>query len=231
VQIERDPYAVLGVTRAASEEEIQSAFQRLADGLHPDVVEAYEVLSHPRRRFRYDTFGFGTLRRRKAPPTGIPPIEISLKWYEAERGVSLPVEFEELVVCEACTGRGYEPGVAAPACERCGGTGHLSLASVSEEDEEHFLDMSMCLACEGRGLGPKPRCSTCSGMGTTVRERVVHLRVPPGLMDGNQLMVESVNRPFELRVGPRPRDSKIVLGLAVLALIAAVILLLYLLRH
>src|SRR4051794_21083935 len=66
----RDFYADLGVSRTASQEEIQRAYRRLARELHPDVnkspgaeerfkdvSEAYSVLSDPAQRGRYDAFG------------------------------------------------------------------------------------------------------------------------------------------------------------------------------
>jgi curved DNA-binding protein CbpA len=67
---ERDLYEVLGVERGASDAEIKRAFRRLAQQWHPDVnkdpeapvrfkeaSEAYQILSDPDRRQRYDTFG------------------------------------------------------------------------------------------------------------------------------------------------------------------------------
>ena len=66
----RDFYDVLGVPRNASQEEIQQAYRRLARQHHPDVnkdpeaeerfkdiSEAYDVLSDPETRRRYDAFG------------------------------------------------------------------------------------------------------------------------------------------------------------------------------
>jgi curved DNA-binding protein len=66
----RDYYQVLGVNRGASTEEIQRAYRKLARQYHPDVnkdpgaenrfkeiSEAYDVLSDPKSRQRYDQFG------------------------------------------------------------------------------------------------------------------------------------------------------------------------------
>ena len=67
---DRDYYAALGVARGASAEEIQRAYRKLARQYHPDVnkdpgaeekfkevSEAYDVLSDPETRRRYDAFG------------------------------------------------------------------------------------------------------------------------------------------------------------------------------
>jgi curved DNA-binding protein len=69
--MERDYYEVLGVARSASEQEIKSAYRKLARKYHPDVNpddkqaearfkeinEAYEVLSDEEKRTKYDRFG------------------------------------------------------------------------------------------------------------------------------------------------------------------------------
>jgi curved DNA-binding protein len=67
----KDYYAVLGVPRTATPEELKKAFRNLARKYHPDVAkdkkaseekfkeinEAYEVLSNPENRNKYDTLG------------------------------------------------------------------------------------------------------------------------------------------------------------------------------
>lgn len=67
----RDYYETLGVSKTATEDEIKSAFRKLARKHHPDVAkdkktaeekfkqinEAYEVLSDPEKRRKYDELG------------------------------------------------------------------------------------------------------------------------------------------------------------------------------
>ena len=67
----RDFYDILGVTRSSSAEEIKKAYRKLAIKYHPDknqgdkeseemfkeAAEAYDVLSNPEKKQRYDQYG------------------------------------------------------------------------------------------------------------------------------------------------------------------------------
>ena len=74
----RDYYEILNVSRNASQDEIKSAYRKLAMKYHPDqnqgnkeaeekfkeVAEAYEVLNNPDKRRLYDNFGHDGVRSR-----------------------------------------------------------------------------------------------------------------------------------------------------------------------
>ncbi|HLP18925.1 MAG TPA: DnaJ domain-containing protein, partial [Chitinophagales bacterium] len=67
----RDYYEILGVTKTASAEEIKKAYRKVALQFHPDrnqgdkkaeekfkeAAEAYEILSDPQKKGKYDQFG------------------------------------------------------------------------------------------------------------------------------------------------------------------------------
>jgi DnaJ-class molecular chaperone len=82
----KDYYAVLGVSRKASEKDIKTAFRRLARKYHPDVnpndkgaeakfkevSEANEILSDPAKRKMYDQYGDQWENLQNAGPTAGP---------------------------------------------------------------------------------------------------------------------------------------------------------------
>ena len=161
----RDYYEVLGVDRAASEQEVKKAFRRVARELHPDVndhdpeaeekfkeaAEAYEVLSDSDRRRTYDAFGHEGLRSGGWSPrtAGFGSIE---DIFEAFFGSGDPFGFGR---------RGPAGGGDVAA------TVEITLADVigGVTRELSFDAVSTCERCRGNGAEPGTPIRTCDRCG------------------------------------------------------------------
>ncbi|MEL6183521.1 MAG: DnaJ C-terminal domain-containing protein, partial [Myxococcota bacterium] len=197
---------VLGVARDAPEDEIRSAYRRLARENHPDrnpddpaaearfrsAAEAHQVLTQTPREAPspppeaapseiFDkVFGRGRHRRVRGADLRY-TLRISLP--EALRGGPQQVRVPAKVSCRRCGGTGAEPGTAPLLCPQCGGTGVVSR-------KRGFFDAKeTCPKCRGRGrLFPKP-CQVCHGEGREEVERRIDVVVPAGVSDGTRLRV------------------------------------------
>lgn len=190
-----DLYAILEVSSDASQEELKRAYRQKARECHPDaggteedfkaVTHAYEVLSDPQKRRRYDRYGDdGTPRTRGAgaqDPFGFgggldDVIDAFFGTAFGQRGggrgrraqsgrdVLVPLE---LTLEEVATGTQRSVDVeVAVTCEECGGGGAASGAGPSR-----------CSTCEGSGrvqrvmrtafgqLATASQCPDCDGSG------------------------------------------------------------------
>ncbi len=241
VSTKRDYYEVLGVGRNASPDEIKRAYRQAALKYHPDrnkepgaeeqfknAAEAYEVLSDPQKRQRYDRYGhdglqgvgmhdfsgmgaedifsiFGDLfgadifggfggRGRRRADRGIDiqtVIEVSLK--EVLTGVEKTLRFERSDFCERCGGQGCEPGSQRRNCTTCGGYGQVERqASMGFFVSRQVVD---CPQCAGRGWTAEKPCRNCSGSGRAPRERMIEVKIPAGVHDGQSIRLRGEGEP------------------------------------
>ncbi|MBI2773788.1 MAG: molecular chaperone DnaJ [Chloroflexi bacterium] len=215
-----DHYSVLGVEKGATADEIRSAYRKLARQYHPDtsasedterfkaVTVAYEILSDPEKRQRYDMFGdaevgdlsgfgiddlfntfFGGSRRReRGPARGADlRLQLDLDLEEAVRGSEKKVVVPRQETCEVCHGSGAEPGSKTSTCATCNGRGEVR--QVQQSLFGRFVSVATCPRCGGAGTTVDKKCARCRGEGRTHAEREVPVTIPAGIDDGQQLRV------------------------------------------
>ncbi len=177
----RDYYEILGTNKTAKPEDIKRAYRRMAVKYHPDknpgnkqaeekfkeCAEAYEVLSDPDKRKRYDQFGHDGLRG------------VGMRDYSHMNWQDIGSIFEDVFQGfggfgdifggggrsrRAGPSRGYdlETSVELTLEDIAGGT----------EKTIEFTRQDICSSCSGSGSAkgkPPVRCSACEGSGQVQR--------------------------------------------------------------
>lgn len=227
---QRDLYDVLGVTREATQDEIKKAFRRLAREFHPDLNRdpeaerrfkeinlAYETLSDPAKRRRYDLYGgagftpdmfsfgdlsdifeaffggspFGrtTTRRRSRTMRGSDQrLILELTFEEAVFGTQKEIAIDRMETCERCGGTGAEPGSHPSRCSTCGGSGEVS--DVRQSVFGTVMTSRTCGTCRGTGEEIASPCRDCRGEGRLPAEQIITVDVPAGVTHGMELRIE-----------------------------------------
>jgi curved DNA-binding protein len=180
----RDFYEVLGVARDTPAEEIQRSYRKLARTYHPDVnkdpsaeerfkeiSEAYDVLSNPETRRRYDAFGHDF----RSVPEGVSPDDVAraragaggrragpagATWDWSVAGDDIGIDIEDLfgdIFSRSRRGRG----------------------AVSGADQETEIEVTV----EEAYLGGRRAFSISGPDGT----RTVEVDIPAGVTDGQRI--------------------------------------------
>jgi molecular chaperone DnaJ len=212
--VQPDYYEVLGVPHDADEETIRRGFHALASDCHPDVsdeledqrrfrelAEAYAVLSRPASRLLYDRYGYrvrllydrydyrGRGNQRFDADDGESDrfqrgedvhARIELRASEARNGTTRLMSYDAPTLCTVCDGRGVI-GEADPECRDCDGTGQIR--EIPRVATARILRSEACSAC---GVEP---CDECEGTGMVEAERRLHVGIPAGVEDGDQVLV------------------------------------------
>jgi len=215
----KDYYKLLGLERNADEKQIKSAFRKLARKYHPDVNkapeasekfkeinEAYEVLSDPQKRQRYDSLGSNWQEGAQfTPPPGYENIHINFGdggfggfgGFGGMGGLDGLGGFSDFFASMF----GDFSSQAAPSQHRQTRT-HTSHRTNPPRQEEN-LDITQelpidledimgegtkairisfadkCPECGGRGS----RCFKCGGSGMTTVSKVLNVKIPKGIKE------------------------------------------------
>lgn len=237
----RDYYEILSVERTADGETIKRSYRKLAMKYHPDrnpgdeeaertfkeCAEAYEVLSDPNKRQRYDQYGHAGLKGQAGHDFGHMHAEDIFSMFgdifgdafggrqrgsgqRARRGYDLEYN-TEITLEEVNTG--VEQAVEfkrQDICETCDGSGGkpatepvacVTCGGVGQVQQSGFGGMfrmvTACPACGGAGKSYAEKCPDCRGKGRSPKSRTLSVKIPPGIHDGQAIRVSGEGEPGE----------------------------------
>lgn len=217
-----DLYEILEVNKGASSDEIKSAYRKMAKKYHPDknpdasaedkfkkASEAYEILSDPQKKEKYDRFGttdqrqgqggfdgfgfdmndifsqmFGNRGQRTRKGSDL-RVSITVSLHDAIFGVKKTIKYKKQESCESCNGTG---GTDIRNCNSCGGNGHRV-----HQTQTHFGNISqtvICNICNGSGKIIHNKCNTCKGEATISKETEIEIDIPKGINTGMQFNMD-----------------------------------------
>jgi molecular chaperone DnaJ len=228
-------YEVLGVDRSATSGQISEAYRKLALRYHPDrnpgdddavarfkeAAEAFEVLSNPEKRSRYDRFGHAGLEGAGVAPHFHDVSDIFAAFggifgdlfgdqyargRRVRRGADIRCEVT-LDLLEAAHGTSktvkfqrHQP------CDACGGSGAKRGTSPEPcpycqgqgrvRQSTGFFSMTItCPSCQGAGTVIRHPCPECRGGGFVPKQVTRKVTIPAGVDNHTQLRLQGEGEP------------------------------------
>ncbi len=202
----KDYYQILGVSRNASEKEIKQAYRRLARKHHPDlnpgdksaeakfkeINAAYEVLSSPEKRKKYDKFGEQWEYADQFAKSGG---QERVRWDFGRGGTTF--EYGDL--------SGF--GGIFSSLFGGSGTGSRMRGPRRGQDMESTIELTLeeayhgstrviqlqteepCTACGGTGRVGNRVCTICNGAGGKIIPKRLEVKIPAGVRDGSRIRI------------------------------------------
>jgi molecular chaperone DnaJ len=209
----KDYYQILGVSRNASEKEIKQAYRRLARKHHPDlnpndksaearfkeINAAYEVLSNPEKRKKYDQFGEQWEYADQFAKAGG---QGRVRWDFGKGGTTF--EYGDLSEFGDIFSSLFGDSGIGSRMKRGPQRGQdiESPIEVSLEEAYHgskriiqFQTAEPCTACGGTGRVGNRVCTICSGTGGKVIPKRLEVKIPAGVRDGSRIRIAREGSP------------------------------------
>jgi chaperone protein DnaJ len=145
----------------------------------------------------FDTFfGGGRSRRRdpNAPRQGADlEYTMTITFEEAAFGKETDIEIPREEICSTCNGTGAKPGTGKEKCPYCHGTGQLNTEQTTPFGR--IINRRTCYHCGGTGQIIKEKCMACRGTGRVKKRKKIHVKIPAGIDEGQQLRVAGQGEP------------------------------------
>lgn len=210
----KDYYDVLGTSKTATEDDIRKAYRTLARKYHPDVNpgdksaeerfkeinEAYEVLSDPDKRKKYDQLGPNWKSGSDfTPPPGWQSSSAEFDGFGNGFGpggssAGFSDFFESLF--------GGRRGARAGPGFRMRGEDIDAEITLTLEDVHRGVTRTIslqvnepCTTCGGSGSKDGKTCPTCRGNGVVRRQKSLEVTIPAGVRDGSVIRLAGQGEP------------------------------------
>jgi molecular chaperone DnaJ len=234
----QDYYKVLELEKTATADQIKKSYKKLAMKYHPDrnqdnkeeaeaqfklVKEAYEVLSDPNKRSRYDQFGhndnphhghhghggfnpfdadiFSSFFHQHTAQNQQQVLTIELTLEESILGCIKPIAYSTQVDCDACHGTGSADN-EVEICHACNGQGSF------QRQTPMGMTVTFCNVCGGQGKKIKNPCKACNGHKKVFKAVNTTIKVPECVDNGTQLRDVKNNLVIIINVVPHARFKR-----------------------
>jgi molecular chaperone DnaJ len=216
----KDYYKILGVERNSAPDDIKKSYRKLALQYHPDknpnnkeaeakfkdIAEAYDTLSNPEKRRKYDISGSFFQSAGSNPFSRYDDFwsDMFTKREKFKKGqdlfVNIPITLQEMYLgakrtiqtrkykkCNPCKGNGSLNGESHQTCFNCKGSGFVQ--KVQNHQFAQVTTTVECTQCHGTGKMIFEICETCLGKGANVFEEEIDIDIPAGTLPGMQLSI------------------------------------------
>ncbi|MBC7439781.1 MAG: molecular chaperone DnaJ [Flavobacterium sp.] len=231
--MKKDFYEILGISKSADAAEIKKAYRKKAIEYHPDknpgdavaeenfkkAAEAYEILSDPKKKAKYDQYGHQAFDGASGGGGGFGGMNMDDIFSQfgdifggggfssgfggggggqrRVKGSNLRIKVK-LTLADIANGvekkvkvkrKVQASGVSYKTCSTCNGQGQVM--RVTNTILGRMQSASTCPTCSGSGqiLDKKPANADSQGM--ILEEETVSIKIPAGIVDGMQLKVSN----------------------------------------
>ncbi len=231
--MKKDFYEILGISKSASAEEIKKAYRKKAIEFHPDknpddkaaeekfklAAEAYEILSDPQKKAKYDQYGHQAFDGAQGYGGGGMNMDDIFSQFgdifggafsgggfggfngggqqRRVKGSNLRIKVK-LTLEEIANGvekkikvkrKVQAKGVKYKTCSTCNGQGQVM--RVTNTILGRMQSAATCPSCGGSGQSIESKPKEADAHGLIVEDETVSIKIPPGVVDGMQLKVSN----------------------------------------
>lgn len=132
--------------------------------------------------------GLGVRKKRRTVHSGSDlRLNLAITLEEVATGSQKELEYETLVKCQVCQGRGFDKDSSFKTCDACDGRGEVK--ETRQSFFGPFTRIKSCSHCFGEGKIPEKICKECRGRGRIKAKKLTRVNIQPGINDGQIIKI------------------------------------------